>query len=328
MQKREPGWVASVRALASPEPGDHPPQARRPPHPRGWRRTCPPSSSPAPLDAPGSPTSFPKPAPVLTLRESQEAVVKQKAPGRVAALESPGLEAAPAAGPLLILRQRLELRGAGNPRELRRLQGLLRRGRRRRARGRGGQDGDVDGRRRRTDAARGVWAGGDESRVLDAFAALHDPGASSRLPGAAGAGKKKNKTIIIKINKKYTKVPLGLLLRAGGSAPARGESPPPRRPSQGLCLRRRRRRRRRRELPQLAGGRRPRPPVAARAEGVHASRASLSRAPGRPSQGLPGVVTRSLLRELAAADRGRPAPRRCGRPSASPARAERVCMGL
>lgn len=119
--------------------------------------------------------------------------MKQKAQGRVAALESLGLEAAPAAGPLLILGQRPEPRGAGNPRELRRLgalQGLLRRGRRRRARGRGGQDGDIDGRRRRTDAARGVWAGGDESRVLDAFAALHDPGSSSRLPGAAGAAKK------------------------------------------------------------------------------------------------------------------------------------------
>lgn len=115
--------------------------------------------------------------------------MKQKAPGRVAALESPGLEAAQATGPLLIFGQRPEPGGVGSPRGLRRLgalRGLLRR---RRARVRGGHDGDLDARRRRTEAARVFWAGSDESRVLDAFAAFHDPGASSRLPGAAAAAK-------------------------------------------------------------------------------------------------------------------------------------------
>lgn len=50
-----------------------------------------------------SPLCLLEPAWDLTLREGQEAVVKQKAPGCVAALETLGLEVAPPAGPLLKL---------------------------------------------------------------------------------------------------------------------------------------------------------------------------------------------------------------------------------
>lgn len=55
--------------------------------------------------------------------------------------------------------------------------------------GMGGQGRDLDGRGRCRETARGVWAGVDESRVLNAFAALHGQDGFSKLQGV-GAAKK------------------------------------------------------------------------------------------------------------------------------------------
>lgn len=110
--------------------------------------------------------------------------MKQKALRRVAGLEAPGSEAAPPAGPLA-LRPRLQpgprpgvRGGSGRQRGLRGLRVLRRRILRL---GPGGRGGDLDVRGRCGDAARRVGAGAEESRVLNAAAALHGPDGFSPL---------------------------------------------------------------------------------------------------------------------------------------------------
>lgn len=90
------GSRGSVGALASamrgpPRPARGPPVARAPVAPARRR-----PNGQCPL----------RPALDITLRDGQEAVVQQKALGRVAALEAPGLEVPPSVGPLLARGQR------------------------------------------------------------------------------------------------------------------------------------------------------------------------------------------------------------------------------
>lgn len=100
MWEPEPGWLTSVRALASLKTAQD-------------RLSASTTGAPA-LSAPPAPDAPPRaplahrplePALDLTLRQGQEAVVKQKALGRVAALEALRLEGPPPAGPLLKLGQ-------------------------------------------------------------------------------------------------------------------------------------------------------------------------------------------------------------------------------
>lgn len=109
MWKSGPRWLMWMRALASPQP-ESPSRARGSPGPQGTSPLLSQLSAPPPRPPRGPRPR--QPALDLTLRESQEAVENQKPLGRVAELETLGLEVPPSARPLLELRQRLRLSGA------------------------------------------------------------------------------------------------------------------------------------------------------------------------------------------------------------------------
>lgn len=75
-----------------------------------------------------------------------------------------------------------------------------------------GQVRDLDAGGQCKQTVRGIWAGGDESRVLDSLVALHGQDEFSQLQ---------------RVPRQKNPVPVWLLPLAGGSAPVREDFPPP-----------------------------------------------------------------------------------------------------